>query len=233
MERSNRTKSRFAWLRWTGVGLMLMFSHHACIPLQAQTDQRVTKASKERRYDAGPLQRKEFIGRPDRSTGRTAATMTRVMFQYRFRSRRIRAGKVEVRLTSMEAYSIFLPRESWWISSPDPELLDHEQGHFDIAELAARRVQLVFDRMLAKRESISAQARTEAAATELVVKKLEKVMKTINEQSNEENREYDRSTNHGLHRQSQTEHRRVHQLTLAKLEKELAKLNRQPARLKK
>ena len=108
--------------------------------------------AKERRFDAGPLKIREFVGNPARQNG-DAKTMARVMFQYEFTSRRTSKNRVAVRLSSFHAYSVFLPKESWWRPSARAELLDHEQGHFDLVEIAARRVTLVVERMFKKKET--------------------------------------------------------------------------------
>ena len=88
-----------------------------------------------------------------------AYTMTRVLFKYSFHVRG-RAGQHEARLTAIKVYSVFLPEASWWAAKEDEWLLDHEQGHLDIAEIAARRLQLTFNRRFKAKRWISATGKT-------------------------------------------------------------------------
>lgn len=174
---------------------------------------------KLRRYDQGPLTIDEFRAKPVRSSPGAAMTMARIMFTYQFQSEQQPGHEFKVRLSSFHAFAVFLPSESWWDKSrAHSALLDHEQGHFDICEIAVRRVNAAVHQMFHSGKSISAVAPTSEAAETALSQKLEALIKVVDEQAAEENRVYDLQTRHGLRRSAQAEYRHIQALTLAKLE---------------
>ncbi len=177
------------------------------------------KQTKLRRFADGPLRIEEFKGKPDRLSG-DAYTANRVDFKYDYVLTG-KGGRVEARLKTFEAYSLFLRESSWWKSSAREFLLDHEQGHFDIAEAAARRAQLGFDKVFAEKKVIRAYGATKEEAIKKLSDKISRVMKVANEQATEDNREYDAITSHGMRPRIQAEQRHVHKATLDRLAKEL------------
>lgn len=182
-----------------------------------------------RLYKQGPLRFDEFRRDAEDAQPGKAYTMTRVLFKYSFHVRG-RAGQHEARLTAIKVYSVFLPEASWWAAKEDEWLLDHEQGHLDIAEIAARRLQLTFNRRFKAKRWISATGKTSDKAKVALEAKIAKIMEVANEQVLEENKEYDASTSHGLWDKEQREARRIQQLTLKKLADELTKNQSRPTR---
>lgn len=186
-------------------------------------------STSHRLYKQGPLKFDEFRRDAEEALPGKAYTMTRVMFKYSFHVRG-RNGQHEARLTAINVFAVFLPEVSWWGAREDEWLLDHEQGHLDIAEIAARRLQLAFNRRFESKRAISATGRTAEKAKQSLEAKIAKVMEVANENVLEENREYDSRTSHGLRDSDQREFRRIQQLTLKKLGDELAKNDRRPTR---
>lgn len=172
-----------------------------------------------RRYAQGPLRSPEFRGKIADHAFADAETQTRVMIDYKFKTQASTDGTL-AKLTSVEIYSIFLPEASWWRPSADPRLLDHEQGHFDIAEISARRLQLTFSKSIATSRIVGSGPNVRHAEKDLA-QKINKVFQKANDQAVFENEEYDRRTAHGLQIAKQAEWRRVQQATLSRLEKQL------------
>ena len=178
------------------------------------------KREKQRHYDDGPLKIKEFAGDSPRFTRLEAMTVTRVALDYKFRVSRAGTG-YRATLKSLSVKAVFLPNESWWRAPHDEALLDHEQGHFDIAEIAARRLRLAFRKLLRGSRKLSATGDTAEEAGAALVAKLEKVNQISEKQTAIEHEEYDRTTLHGVRYGTQAEQRRIHKLTLEKLKNEL------------
>lgn len=177
---------------------------------------------KHRRYSQGPLKLTEFRRDAREALPFRAMTMTRVMYDYKFDVKQTSSTRFEATLTSLNAFSVFLPNESWWHDRARQSLLDHEQGHFDIAEISARRLQLAFRQALAEKKPIRGAGKSMAAARGELEKKLKQVFDFANEQAVEENRQYDLQTRHGNRYGSQDEFRRIQLLTLNKLGEQLA-----------
>ncbi len=184
----------------------------------------------ERRYDQGPLKHNEFRKDAEDAIPGRAKTMARVMYSYRTQIERKGPERFQVQLTSLDAYSVFLPKESWWSYRNSIALLDHEQGHFDIAEITARRLELAVRQAIKKGQSIGGFGKTLKQANAELSKKLQRVIDIANEQSVEENADYDRKTLHGARVGSQAEYRRIQKLTLEKLAKQLDRISRNDAK---
>ena len=179
-----------------------------------------------RAYSAGPLKRDDFRGKPDYSASGQAYTDVQVKFNYELDLQRDRRG-IEARLVSLTAHSFFMPQSSWWkLESTDPQLLDHEQGHFDIAEICAQRVQLTFAKSIAKGRGLTGRGTSKQDAIEKLKKKIDQVMELANRQTVEQSKEYDAMTRHGIMPREQSEMRRVQKATLQKLVSENKKLAR-------
>ena len=184
-----------------------------------------------RKFSDGPLRIEEFQGKPDLAINGDAYTASRVEFKYEFAAEQ-KNGQVEVRLTKFEVFSVFLPKSSWWKSSAKKSLLDHEQGHFDIAETAARRIQLGFDKIFASKKTIRGSGPTREKAIKQLTEKLRRVVELANEQVDQENLDYDSRTSHGMSPRNQAEHRRVQKATLDRLAKELKSVRKGGGKLK-
>ncbi len=99
--------------------------------------------------------------------------------------------------------------------------MDHEQGHFDITQIHAQRLQLKMRKLLAAKKPPGGTGDSEAAAVEALNALLDTEVKAAKAASDQENHEYDRLTVHGGELEKQRELRHVHQETLKKLAAEL------------
>lgn len=84
--------------------------------------------------ETSPLQWEDFKGKPNHNAGFVASTNTGIHFYYSFSINQKKEVKVNYTVESF-----FNREKSWFI--PDlvtPQILNHEQAHFDITELHAR-----------------------------------------------------------------------------------------------
>lgn len=75
-----------------------------------------------------------FKGKPDRFSQMDALTESGITFSW----------SCDWRGFKLEASAIFVPEGSW-VKEPTDALLHHEQGHFDITEIHARKLRKFFD----------------------------------------------------------------------------------------
>lgn len=78
----------------------------------------------------------DFKGTPDAGNPMDALTESGITFTWSCDARGFKA----------EIYSLFVPSKSW-VRDPTPALLAHEQVHFDITELHARKLRKYFAEM--------------------------------------------------------------------------------------
>ncbi|QDV24499.1 DUF922 domain-containing protein [Aureliella helgolandensis] len=188
-------------------------------------------AALERPYELGPLTISEFIGRVEPGSTAQANTATRVRSKFRYSIRR--SGRhFEAKITSITLFTVFLPQDSWWASHASTALLDHEQGHFDIAEINVRKAQLAIAQSKSNGKSMMVTKNSKQEASAAVVAMLDEQLQQVDSQIAADNLEYDRDTRHGLSSPKQSELRRIHQLTLEHLAEELAARNPKTRRLR-
>ena len=180
--------------------------------------------ARERRYDQGPLTIGEFAGSVKQESNAQSNTATRVSYRYRYTLRQV-GRQFVAKVTSIDLFVVFLPNESWWVPHSDIALLDHEQGHFDIAEINVRKTQLALAIARAEGKTITISTNSKKEAIALVTSKLDEIRGLIDQQISRDNLEYDRETRHGLRASEQHEIRRIQQLTLDRLAEELETLN--------
>lgn len=183
-----------------------------------------------RHYSGGPLTEDDFQARPP-GDGKLAASYQAFLFvdivwthQYRTVSR----GRVSAaQLTRFEASAVCNPSKSWsrW-GKKKSELLDHEQGHFNIAQIHARLLEIKMRKLLAAKKPPLAHGESDESAAEALATLLEKEYRAAKAASDEENREYDKATLHGTSREKQSELRHIQQETLKKLDQELQGLKK-------
>jgi hypothetical protein len=106
----------------------------AVIPLMAVTPAGPRAIDGEIRWKAGSrLSWEDFQGRPDRLSPMDALTESGITYSW----------SCDWRGFKIEAYALFVPEGSW-VKEPTNELLMHEQGHFDITEIHARKLRKFF-----------------------------------------------------------------------------------------
>src|SRR6185436_9128818 len=131
-----------------------------------------------------------------------------------------RGRSVSAFLTRFEATAVSNPAKSW-NHRGKRDLLDHEQGHFDITQIHAQRLELKIRKLLVAKKPPAGTGESEASAVEALNAVLDKECRAVKAASDEENHEYDRLTVHGGKLEKQRELRHVHQETLKKLAAEL------------
>lgn len=180
--------------------------------------------SKERAYSLGPLKAEEFKGQVEPDSKDRANTATRVSYQFQLGFYQV-GSQATVTVKSLTLETVFLPDDSWYGPNAPAGLLDHEQGHFDIAEIHARRAALEWERDRRAGKLLSATGNTRQAAQQAVMDKLNELRQTIDARIAQENTEYDRLTRHGLSSADQSEIRKIQKLTLTRLVEEHDELN--------
>jgi hypothetical protein len=181
-----------------------------------------------RRYAEGPLQISDFQAKHPDHTRSAAYTAVRVRLRYRYGTQ-TQNGQISVRLESINVFSVFVRDQSWWAPLADKRLLDHEQGHFDIAEACARRAQLHFNAMFERDAPLTASGQTTSDAARQLARKIERLLRHFNDAATLAHQEYDRITHHGNLLRTQAEQRRVQKATLNRLAKQLARPHNSPA----
>lgn len=156
-----------------------------------------------RRHQDGPLKRAEFKAKPPNS-GRAAYTRTDLRFTYRTKFTRV-GNSVLIRLTESDVYAIFIPEESWMRKSAPDDLMDHEQGHFDLTEIYALKAQHAIQ---LKHRSYSLTGDTKSECEKKLQARMKEDIQRIFAQCEERQREYDYQTEHGLRPDAQRLHRR-------------------------
>lgn len=131
-----------------------------------------------------PIVWKNFKGKIDSNSDAAAQTASGISFGFSI-------GKTGGRITDFNTTveCLFYPSESWY--KPDvvtPHILKHEQLHFDITELHARKF-----RQQITRVKPSSKLRTE----------LNGLYKTISKASSQMQHKYDRETNHSIDKDQQ------------------------------
>lgn len=193
----------FSWLSLLGCVIL-----HAAEP-----------KSRERPYSLGPLKIEEFKGQVKPDSSDRANTATRISYQFKLAFLQL-GQQATVTVKSLTLETIFLPDDSWYGPNAPTGLLDHEQGHFDIAEIHARRAALEWEKDRRAGKLLSATGNTRQAAQQAVMDKLNGLRQMVDAKIAQENAEYDRLTRHGLSSAEQSEIRKIQKLTLARLVEE-------------
>ena len=165
-----------------------------------------------RKYSDGPLAPADFRAaapepQPVKDEGRLRA-MTDVEIRYttRYRWDEPMPGNVSARLTRFDCQAVLLPEKCWNKEPDDLRLLDHEQGHFDITEINARRAQKRFDQLITD-QGLLGYGSDERSAVADLDKKVHDEMQKIFDRERDEQIKYDRVTNHGRNFAAQAKQR--------------------------
>jgi hypothetical protein len=144
---------------------------------------------------------------PDGTLSALAYSATELRYEYRYLTRQ-RDGRWTAWVAEFHAYGVLLREDSWLISKNNPGLLDHEQGHFDLAELWARRAQAEVRDSIRRRqlrETAVSEQRAVRQLQEAVAKKVEK----FREAMLQAHRSYDQVTRYGTLADKQAEQRQA------------------------
>jgi hypothetical protein len=188
------------------------FSRLTVLPLVVFAIGRVSAGEPPRKYADGPLAPADFraaVPEPQPvKDGVKLRAMTDVEIQYttRYRWEGTAQGEASAWLTRFDCEAV-LKRDKCWNKEPDDlRLLDHEQGHFDIAEINARRAKKRFEELIADKELIGHGADERSAVADLD-KRVHDEMQKVFDREQAEQIEYDRATRHGRDFAAQAERR--------------------------
>jgi predicted secreted Zn-dependent protease len=174
--------------------------------------QKALGAEASRSHADGPLAPADFRAAvPDPQPvkdGVRLRAMTDVEIRYttRYRWDEPTPGKVSARLTRFDCQAVLVPGKCWNKEPDDLRLLDHEQGHFDITEINARRAQKRFEQLIADQGLIGYGSDERSAVADLD-KKVHDEMQKVFDRERDEQIKYDRVTNHGRNFAAQAKQR--------------------------
>jgi hypothetical protein len=174
----------------------------------------VRAADTLRKYSDGPIVPGDFKAAvPDPTPVKDgiklrAMTHTEIRYATRHRWDEAKTGTVTAWLTRFDCYAALLCDKCWIKEPMDVRLIDHEQGHFDITEINARRAQRKFDRLIAEK-GLTGHGNDEASAVADLNKQVRDQMQQVFDKEREEQIDYDRVTNHGRNHSAQAEQRRL------------------------
>lgn len=122
----------------------------------------------------------DYQARPDPDSDAAASTTTYLSIEYNISNTSF-SFKIESR---------FSKTRSWGLHKTD-YILSHEQGHFDIAEIFARKLHKEMSEYTFNKKTYQ--------------KDLKKIYDTVTEEKTEMQNNYDRETNHSINKREQAE----------------------------
>lgn len=136
-----------------------------------------------------PLTWDDFKGEPDASSPHSAETVTKL--ESAWEGEGVKGG---VKVTSVSSTAFFNSSQSWVKEGQkSDDLLKHEQGHFDIAEIFAREKKKEMDKLVGQ----------VFESEEAVNKKVEEICQKIQKRLDKMNEQYDKQTKHGTDKKKQ------------------------------
>ncbi|MEO7312107.1 MAG: hypothetical protein ABIX01_17015 [Chitinophagaceae bacterium] len=126
------------------------------------------------------LQWANFLGRADTNSRYTSTTVAGINYTVRHNSKTF----------SFAVTAVFYKNKSWAKSGNSDYLLQHEQAHFDLTEIYARKLRLAF------RNYIFSNPAT-------LEKDLDRIAEGIRKERNKVNRQYDVETNSSVNTRKQ------------------------------
>jgi hypothetical protein len=175
-----------------------------------------------RSYQDGPLSADDFQAVPADNSPLTACTMTDLRWDYCYQYQRT-GRTVSAFLKELTIDAVVVASQSWNRRPGDKRLLDHEQGHFDLAWVAALQARRHFAEEYQTRK-LTATGATSALAFESLRRKVEQELRAAQERLIASHAEYDRVTRHGLDRAAQAEQRKSQFAAIEKLTDDVKKL---------
>ena len=180
-----------------------------------------------RAYRKGPLRADDFHAtppaKPPKADGLHAlaytATDVRHKMRYRYTQRRRRFSAW---LTSLQVDAVVLCDQSWNKQKQNCDLLDHEQGHFDITEIQTRRIQLHMRKLIKRGKALKVVATSKQDAVTKLQAQIRAELKPFVDASKRGHETYDELTRHGTRRQAQAEQRRKQKQSLKELQEALS-----------
>lgn len=171
-----------------------------------------TEAERLRIYESGPLTPQDFQAPvPVERDGLDAWTTSELKFRYGYETQ-VRGRRATARITHVDVDAVVVRDQSWNRLPHDEDLMDHEQGHFDLTQIAALEARLYF-----ARQRLVRTAATPQRATEMVEDELNRKMQEFIQESKLRHDDYDQVTNHGRTASHQQEQRLLQQQQLERL----------------
>lgn len=168
-----------------------------------------------RTYAQGPLTADDFRGQPPDGAKlpggnlpALAYTVTELRYDCRYRSAR-RDRTWTAWLTELDAVAVLKRGESWNLRPEDRRLMDHEQGHFDLAQIWAERAEAGIKTAIERGELRESRA-TEQAAIDALQAAINRKMETYRQGLVAADRDYDQVTRYGALAGKQAEQRGLH-----------------------
>ena len=134
--------------------------------------------------ESAKLTWEDFKGTPNSKSDAVALTASGITFGY---SVKTSGDRIIDFTTTVEAH--FYPNKSWYIKDKgDAYILAHEQLHFDITELYARKFRAQIEKLVVNQN---------------VKEQMKRLHTAINKAVNETQQRYDEETNHSMNREMQ------------------------------
>lgn len=172
-------------------------------------------AAETRPYDDGPLTADDFRGEPPEASSAAAKTATQFAFEFKYRYKS--TARLSTATLDKITITACIRRDTSWNRYPDDaRLLDHEQGHADIAQIHCLQARLAFRKRLIKGPHLSATSSSLTEAVAALEREIRKEIARFETAARDADAEYDRVTANGVGAE-QAEWRRVHAETLAQL----------------
>ena len=179
---------------------------------------------KLRRYEQGPLVKKDYQGSaPDTIKQFAASTEIEVRYEYSYQLYE-KDQKFQIYVTDFEVYSIMLQKKSWNRQLYNVRLLDHEQGHFDIGQIFALQAKIEIARKMKDKRRFFSTGKTKAGVIAKLEETLSQEFSQVVAEMMEAQTDYDRTTNHGRDRNPQKLARDGHSEKLKALQKKVKSL---------
>ena len=209
-------------------GSLTAFAWAAAIVVGMQTaTAEEVQSTQLRKYEDGPLTKADFKAKvpsplPVFGGARLKAVIsTGIYYKYQYKVS-LDGELVTLTLSKIEVYGAVASAKSWNASPGDAELMDHEQGHFDIAAISAAQAQAKMSVMIDKGQLQGQGKDTDAAKKDFDVR-FAKVFKEFLDQFHQADRYYDQQTRHGADPAAQARRRRHHKRLLQELKISKAK----------
>jgi hypothetical protein len=193
----------------------------ALLVVAAGANQGGKKPSKLRPYTDGPLTAGDFAGMaPDQTPinmgiEMVANTECEVRYEYRSAVEQRGPNLWTARITSFTCTATVEPAKCWNTQPESLRVVDHEQGHFDLAEIAARRARKHFAGLIRDRKA-TASGRDRRAVERDLDAQIKKAMNELYEGLAKAQKTYDEETHHGTAILAQSRHREWQRAELEK-----------------
>ena len=194
------------------------------VPLTAGLVLAQDSVAKSRRYEHGPLVKKDYQGTvPDSIKNFAASTEIEVRYDYRYQLHQ-KNQRFQIYVTDLDIYSIMLTKKSWNRELYNVRLLDHEQGHFDIGEIFALKAEIEMARKMKDKWRFFSTGKSKASVIAKLEATLDQQFSRIVSEMKNEQVAYDKATNHGLDPKAQKIAREGHAERLQALQKKVKSL---------